>query len=205
MKIRTCVTHLHYRDCSEMHSGSCSRMTLSFKCPIFKMLFFNSSTGEECPSGWLDLGKNCYKIFNDSLILNYEEAQERCLSNSARPATLKCRESQQLMRDVAFSKKNRIVFLGIRLDGNRYAWIDNTSVPTDLISWNSRQSDDSCVEMEYGDGTLNGIYCDDASYGILVCEKVPGVLITGITYATQLVIKDSTDCFVIAVKITHQL
>ena len=27
-------TNLHYKDCSEMHSGSCSPMTLSYRCPV---------------------------------------------------------------------------------------------------------------------------------------------------------------------------
>ena len=27
-------TNLHYQDCSEMHSGSCSQITSSCKCPI---------------------------------------------------------------------------------------------------------------------------------------------------------------------------
>ena len=30
-KNRSCVKHLHYKDCSEMHSGSCSQMTSSRK------------------------------------------------------------------------------------------------------------------------------------------------------------------------------
>ena len=29
-----CDTNLHYKDCSELHSGSCSQMTSSWKCPI---------------------------------------------------------------------------------------------------------------------------------------------------------------------------
>ena len=39
-------TNLHNKDCSEMHSGSCSQMTSSCKCPIavtallFKIIFF---------------------------------------------------------------------------------------------------------------------------------------------------------------------
>ena len=31
-----CDTNLHYKDCSEMHSGSCSQMTLSCRCPIIQ-------------------------------------------------------------------------------------------------------------------------------------------------------------------------
>ena len=46
-----CDTNLHYKDykdCSEMHSGNCSQMTLSWKCPIavyqshFKTCHFNT-------------------------------------------------------------------------------------------------------------------------------------------------------------------
>ena len=29
-----CDTNLHYKDCSKMHSGSCSQMKSSCKCPI---------------------------------------------------------------------------------------------------------------------------------------------------------------------------
>ena len=39
---RSCVTaNLHYKDCSEMHCGSCSQMASSCECPIAKLFLLS--------------------------------------------------------------------------------------------------------------------------------------------------------------------
>ena len=47
----SCVTHLHYKACSEMHFGSCSQIMSSCKCPI-KMLFVKFVCLFVCGGNW---------------------------------------------------------------------------------------------------------------------------------------------------------
>ena len=38
------MTHLHDKDCSKMHSGSCNQMMSSCRCPISMYLFIDVSS-----------------------------------------------------------------------------------------------------------------------------------------------------------------
>ena len=44
VKNHSCVTHLHDKDCSKMHSGSCNQMMSSCRCPISMYLFIDVSS-----------------------------------------------------------------------------------------------------------------------------------------------------------------
>ena len=43
VKNHSCVTHLHYKDCNKMHSGSCSQIMPSFQCAIHQLHYKSHS------------------------------------------------------------------------------------------------------------------------------------------------------------------
>ncbi|KAM9806473.1 C-type lectin domain family 4 member A-like isoform 1-T1 [Syngnathus typhle] len=116
----------------------------------------------QCPFGWFRLDQTCY--FASTFRLNWEESQKNC---SGEGGSLAVVSSQKLQTFLTERAENLKYWIGLRRNGNRWTWVDNSTLGKSY--WVDSQTSGDCALLSSSDPAEKNwmkITCNSHSYYI---------------------------------------
>lgn len=131
---------------------------------------------EGCEGGWTAYkDEKCLKIFQDSELLSYEDAETFCKEKyDSNLISVDLEEKQTFLE--TFLKSNNVadnIWIGLKYVGNAYKWSDGSQlIYTNWDSGSPKNNSSYCVQVETENnyGIWSDVLCTKKN--LVVCEKV---------------------------------
>jgi hypothetical protein len=136
--------------------------------------------------GWVVYNdEKCFKLFDKSKLLTFEDAKQYCLSRGSTMLTIHSTEEREFIAKNFYESSDLVneVWLGLRRKGDQFKWIDNSSL--DFTSWaidspRDRKNYD-CVQISseiYRVGDWIEKPCNRKN--LVICQKTPVITLSSL-------------------------
>jgi hypothetical protein len=192
MKSFSSTTQVYYPQLStsttRIYYPQSSLLTTQFYSPLLPMLPFFSTkktstsyTADQiCPNEWREFSGNCYKLFENSIYVEREEASRVCYGASSNLSSILSSEEQLFISKYASAQNpNKKVWVGGRQNSfHIWKWDENNEKEFNYTNWHLVEPDSgmNCMYLNH----LTNYSWHDASCGtagkrwgisLLLCKK----------------------------------